>query len=106
MFTVDPDPKFTHDVKVRVPADGGFVDQTFKATFRVIPTDEMAGFDLTDRDSSTNFLRRAIVSMDGLVGADGKTAIPYSDVLRDQLLSVPYVRTALGITYFDAVAGS
>ncbi len=106
MFIVDPDPKFTHPVKVRVPVDGGFDDQSFKVTFRVIPTDQMKLYDLSDGESSAAFLKRAIVSMDDLVGTDGKTAVPYNDSIRDQLLSVAYVRAALGRTYFEAVAGA
>jgi len=103
MFVVDPDPQFTHAVKVKVPVDGGFKEQSFKATYRVIPTDEMAAFDLSDGVGSANFLRRALVSMDELVDAN-KEPLPYNDVLRDQLLLNPYVRRALAQTYFDAVA--
>ena len=106
MFTIDPDPKFTHVVKVRVPVDGGFAEQSFKATFRVIPAEEAATYDLSTGADSAAFLRRAIVSMDELVGADGQTTVPYSDALRDQLLAVSYVRSALGRTYFEAVAGA
>jgi hypothetical protein len=104
MFVIDPNPTFTHAVKVQVPVDGGFEEQSFKATFNVIPTEEVADFDLGNGEQSAAFLRRAIVSMDELVGKD-KQPVSYNDKLRDALLGQLYVRKALARTYFDAVAG-
>lgn len=105
MFVVDTNPTFTHTVKVKVPVDGGFDEQSFKATFNVIPTEEVADYDLGDGEGSTAFLRRAIVGMDELVDKD-KKPVPYNDKLRDALLGQLYVRKALARTYFDAVAGA
>ncbi|NML88346.1 hypothetical protein HHL26_04605 [Sphingobium sp. TB-6] len=105
MFIVDLDPQFTHAVKVKVPVDGGHKEETFKATFRVIPTDEMGQYDLSDGESSAVFLRRAIVSMSELVDRD-KEPLSYNDDLRDELLRRPYVRSALARTYFEAVTGA
>ncbi|WP_375292319.1 hypothetical protein [Sphingomonas melonis] len=102
MFKVVAEPQFTHPVKVLVPVDGGHETQTFKATFRVLPSDqEDAGHDLNTTAGSSSFLRDVLLSMSELEGENGP--IPYSDTLRDQLLKVPYVRTALARTYFDAV---
>lgn len=105
MFIVDTDPKFTHPVKVRVPVDGGFEEQSCKATFRVIPTEEAAEYDLTDGESSAAFLRRALVSLDDLVDRNNQP-VPYNDQLRDQLLSLSYFRAAVARTYFEAMAGA
>jgi len=105
MFVVDPDPQFTHTVKVKVPVDGGYEEQSCKATFRVIPTEEAATFDLTDGAESTEFLRRALVSLDDLVDGN-KQPVPYNDTLRDQLLSRAYFRTAVARTYFAAMTGA
>lgn len=103
MFIVEDDPQFTHTVKVRVPVDGGFEEQSCKATFRVIPADEAATFDLSDGASSTEFLKRALVALDELGDKNGKH-IPYNDALRDKLLGRQYFRVALARTYFDAVS--
>ena len=104
MFVVDLNPTFTHTVKVKVPVDGGFVDQTFRATFAVVPTDEAKNYDLGDGEGSTAFLRRAVTHMHDLVGLDDQP-VPYNERLRDTLLSQIYVRKALARTYFDAMAG-
>lgn len=104
-FVVDPNPTFTHVVKVKVPVDGGFKDQSFKATYSVIPTDEISQYDLGAGTGSKEFLQRAVTHMSDLVDKDGET-ISYSDELRDQLLGQLYVRKALARTYFEAVAGA
>lgn len=104
-FVVDFNPTFTHVVKVKVPVDGGFKDQSFKATYSVIPTDEISQYDLGGGTGSKEFLQRAVTHMSDLVDKDGET-ISYSDELRDQLLGQLYVRKALARTYFEAVAGA
>jgi hypothetical protein len=105
MFTLTKNPTFRHTVKVKVPVDGGFEDQSFEATYRVLTTDEFAKFDLGTAKGSTGFLRAAIVELGDLVGADGKP-LPYSDDVRDQVLAVAFVRQALARTYFEAVGGA
>tara|TARA_R110000868_G_scaffold230335_8_gene483497 strand:+ start:53 stop:385 length:333 start_codon:yes stop_codon:yes gene_type:complete len=106
MFVVKSNPTFTHTVKVKVPVDGGFSEQSFRATFNVVPVEEAAKFDLSDGAESKAFLVRAIASMDDLVGPDGKTKVEYSDALRDELLAWNYVRKALATAYFDAISGA
>jgi hypothetical protein len=104
MFKIAANPTFTHNVDVFVPTDGGHSKQSFKATFRVAPTaesDETAP-DLSTISGSTTFLRDVIVGMSELVGADDQP-LTYSDQVRDELLKLPYVRSALARTYFTAV---
>ncbi len=111
MFVYDPRPTFTHTVKVRVPVDGGFEDQDFKATFQVMPSDEVANYDLNKGEGSadilgaTDFLKKIVVGMSDLIGKDEKP-LPYNDQLRDALLRQLYVRNALVRTYFSAVSGA
>lgn len=102
MFKVSPNPTFTHQVKVSVPIDGGYREQTFKATFRVIAADDDER-DLNTAQGSTSFLKDAVVGMDDIVGEDDQP-LSYSDELRDQLLRLPFVRAALARTYFQAVS--
>lgn len=105
MFVVSEKPTFTHDVEVRVPTDGGFTDQKFKATFEVMPTETFAEYNMSDAASSTEFLRAVVKHMDELVDRDERP-VPYSDTMRDRLLNVPYLRSALARTYFKAVGGA
>lgn len=100
MFKVSATPTFTHTVTVCVPVDGGFREDKCKATFRVLPEDELGWGN--DSISQTESVRRILVSMDELEGADGKPLL-WSDELRDQLIAVPYVRAALVQTYVAAV---
>lgn len=104
MFIVSTSPQFTHTVEVLVPIDGGHEKQSFKATFRVMPAteDEESRHDLNTTVGSTTFLREAVVSMSELENAEGEQ-LEYSDKVRDQLLAVPYVRTALARAYFAAI---
>lgn len=105
MFIVDPNPSFTHKVTVQVPVDGGFEEQSFKATFAVIPAEEAASYDLSDGKSTSEFLRRIVTGMDELVDKDDKP-VPYNDALRDKLLGLPFMRMALSRAYFGGVAGA
>lgn len=105
MFIVDTDPQFTHPVKIKVPVDGGYLDQQFRARFRLIPVEEADTFDLADRVSTTAFLKRIVIELFDLVGADNQP-LSYSDKLRDKLLSNPIVRIALRDAYYGAVSGA
>lgn len=100
MFKVTSNPQFTHNVTVSVPVDGGFVDQTFKTTFRVLDAAQLSSDNSVD--SQIEDLRRVIVTMGDLVGEDDQP-MPYSDALRDQLISLPYVRLALLNAYVRGV---
>lgn len=104
MFKVTSEPQFTHTIKVMVPTDGGHMEQSFKATFRVIPIEDLAAEDDAEDKAAGQLrtLRKVIVSFGDLVGDDDQP-LPYSDALRDQLLEVPYVRIALLRTYLSAV---
>lgn len=103
MFKIIENPTFTHTVRVMVPIDGGHREETLKATYKVLTTDEVNGYDLSDSASSRDFLRTALVKLDDIADADGKP-IPYSDEVRDQVLALPYARIALGRGYFEAVS--
>lgn len=105
MFVLTTNPTFVHAVKVRVPIDGGFRDEDFRAKFRVIPTDEIAKFDLSEAAGSSDFLRAAIAETYDVVDAANQ-AVPYSDELRDQLINVPFVRAGFVSAYFDGVGAA
>ncbi len=103
MFTVTSQPTFTHTVKVLVPVDGGHQEQTLKVTYRVLASDtDEDEFDLNSTSGSTAFLKKAVVGLDDMVGADEKP-LPYSDGVRDQLIKLPYVRVAMARGYYEAI---
>lgn len=102
MFNIDARPEFTHPVTVLEPADAGHSEQTFQARFRVVDEDEAREINAVNTDGVKDFLRAAIVSLDDIVGKDGKP-IAYSAELRDRMLALPYVRLALMRTYTDAI---
>lgn len=105
MFKLDPEQTFRHKVVAKVPVDGGYRSDEFRATFRVVPVDKMAQFDLHDGPSSTEFLKHAVVHLDDVAGVDD-APIEYSDELRDQVIALPYARVALVRAYHEAVSGA
>lgn len=103
MFKVNVSPTFTRTVRVQIPTDGGHRQETLKATFRVLNTDEVEGFDLATTEGTSAFLCAVIESLDDIADANGEQ-IPYNNEVRDQVLKMPYVRLALSREYFEAVA--
>ena len=103
MFHFDPSPVFTHTVRVLVPIDNGHDEQTFDATFKVLPTDEFAVYDLSDGASSGEFVRKVLIGVADIQNSEGRD-VPWSDRLRDQLIALPFVRAALARTYLEAVS--
>jgi hypothetical protein len=87
---------------VNVPVDGGHREEVFKATFRVLDTDEAGTFDIGTPKGTTAFLRRAVIGLEDLQD-EQKRPIAYSDELRERLIRIPFVRQALLNTYLDAV---
>ncbi|WP_242415089.1 phage tail assembly chaperone [Sphingomonas panni] len=102
MFVADPNPTFTHEVTARVPVNGGYEEQKFKVTYRVLTDEQLGAFDLNDNGSAAAFLRQAVTGLDDIAGAD-KKALPYSDNLRDQIIGLPYARVPMVRGYFEAV---
>ena len=105
MSKTSTEPTFTHEVKARVPVDGGFQEERFKATFRVVDPDEAAKFDMMSIDGSTGFLKRVVVRLDDIGDAEGKP-LEWSDAVFDAVLRLPWARSALARTYFMAVSGA
>ncbi|MEX0841715.1 MAG: hypothetical protein WD039_05460 [Xanthobacteraceae bacterium] len=103
MFKISEKPTFTHVVKVLVPVDGGHREDTLRATYRVLPIDEVKKIDLDAADGATAFLRAVIEKLDDIADHDGN-AMVYSDELRDRVIALPYCRAALAQGYFDAVS--
>lgn len=105
MFKIADEPTFRHEVKARVPVDGGHREESFQATFRVLEPKEVDTFDLNTTDGSTAFLKRVIVQLHDIGDAEGKP-LEWADEVRDAVLRLPWARGALARAYFAAIAGA
>ena len=105
MFKIVQEPTFTHEVIAKVPVDGGFRDEKFKATFRVIDPEEAESFDLSKVEGSTNFLRRVIVRLSDIADAEG-APIEWNDEVFTAVVKLPWARGALARGYFGALTGA
>lgn len=105
MFKIAAEPTFRHEVSAKVPVDGGFETQKFKATFRVIAPEEIDGYDLAETKASSDFLRRVVVRLDEIAAADGEP-IEWNDAALEAVLRLPWARAALARGYFSAIAGA
>jgi len=100
MFTIVKHPTFRTTATIQVPTDDGIVPQSINVRFRIGADDDdvVEGYGLP-------FLRAIILSLDDLVDETG-SPVPYSDAIRDELLSRPFVRTGILRAYFDALSGA
>lgn len=98
MFRVTARPEFTRTVTVRSPEGDGLRSETFRATFRWLPTDEIETFDRDSADGIKDLLRAVVVRCDELVDDAGEL-LPWSDDLRETLFGWSHVRFALLLAY-------
>lgn len=105
MFKILSEPTFTHKVRISVPINGGYRDETVEATFRVVDPARLDSHDLRTTEGSTAFLKDVLVKLDDIADADGKP-LPWSDEVRDAVLCLPYARSALAAAYFKAMVGA
>lgn len=99
MFNITAQPEFSHVVAVLVPCDGGHREETLRARFRVVSTDET---DTSTMEGIEAFLKSVIVSLDELVDGGGEPVL-YNNAVRDQVLALPYARLALLRAYMTAI---
>ena len=101
MLKIARNPEFTHEVSVRVPVDGGFAEEKFRARFRMVPWNELCAVE-NDPEAQAQMV---LIGWEGIVD-DDDNPIPYSDAMRDQLLGMLFMRVAILRTYIDAVSGA
>ena len=103
MFKVAKNQTFARKVSVKTPVDGGFLPETLTCIYRLLTTDQMREVDLSTADGTRRFLVAVIDRIDDLAD-DNEQPLPYSDAVRDYLISLLHVRRALVDAYLDAVA--
>ncbi len=98
MLKITRCPEWTHEVTISVPVDGGFENQSCLVRFRLI--DETPG-----ETDPLSLARSVVVRMDDLADEAG-TALAWSDAVRDQVLALPFVQSAVLRGYYRSVAGA
>ncbi len=100
MFKVVTRPKFRHSVPIMVPIDGGHAEQTMAVTYQVARDQDET--QLNTSEGMIEFLKDVVISVSDIVNEEDEP-VPYNDALRDQLLSLPYVRVGWLRGYLAAV---
>lgn len=101
MFRVTNRPAFTRTVSVRTPEGDGLRTETFRATFRWLPSAEIESFDTDSAEGIKDLLRAVIIRCDELVDDDNEM-LPWDDALREAVLGWSHVRFALLLAYNSA----
>jgi len=109
MFKLAQSPSYKWSVKIELPVDGGkFEKATFDAEFKRISQSRINEL-RTDMDkpgySEMDLVKEVLVGWSGVVDADGNE-VPYSEGNRDQLLDIPTVAVAIGMAFFESLAGA
>lgn len=105
MFKVTKEPTFTHAVTARAPVDGGFEEQSFKATFRALDPEEADTFDLATMEGQTAFVKRIVVELHELTDAEDKP-LEWNNNVFAAVLRLPWARSALTRAYFAGISGA
>lgn len=105
MFKLATEPTFRHKLRASVPVNGGYQDEAFEATYRVLSVDKSSEFDLNTGEGTTAFLKAVLVELHDIADAHGNP-VDYSDEVRDAVLNLPYARAAIVRGYFDGIAGA
>lgn len=105
MLKLEQNPTFTRTVVARVPVDGGYCDEEFTATFKVVPLEKLKDFDTVSEEGTRVFLEAVIESLGDIADESGKQ-VPYSTELRDRVLGLAFCRTALAREYTKSITGA
>ena len=108
MFILQDEMRWTWPVTVKVPAAGGvFEEKRFTAGFRLVPEAEWEALG-ADVDGVVAQLRAAVTSVEGVAVQRGQNSpdMLTPDELKDALLAVPFIRTALMRAYVESLTGT
>ena len=95
-------PKFRHKVTASVPINGGYRDEVFEVTYQLASNPDA---DMSSDPMRDDFIRDVVVEMHDLVDDAGKE-LPWSDEVRDSVITLPWARLAILKGYFTAVTGA
>ena len=119
-FVLKQSSSYKWPVSFKLPVDGGkFEKQTFDAEFKRLPqarineiqTDVQTRIKAAERselvDTSVTDISIAnelIIGWEGVVDGDGD-AVTFCEAVKQQLLDIPTVASAIIVAYFDSLAG-
>ena len=96
---------FQREITVKVPVDGGFEKQTMKVTYNALPISETEELVNSEQADIKAYVQKMVNRIEDVADAEGKP-LEWNDGLRDQLLDVPFVFTAVLDGYKEAMAGA
>lgn len=102
MFKLIKNATFTHDVPVMVPVDEGYDELPLKVRFRVLPADELVQHDYLTAEGQETYCRAIVAGFPAVADDEGRT-LADDDVLRDQMIGMTFVRTAVMRAYGEAM---
>ena len=106
MFKLEKKDTFRWPVTVNVPRDGGtFASHQFTAEYKLLEQSKVDALIERFRNDDADFLNEILVGWDGVFDAEGNK-LDFNEDSKRQLLEIPYARTALVKTYFDAANGN
>ena len=100
-YNIDIEPIFTSTVKVTIPNGRGVRTEQFDATYRALDMTEIEELDMVSLNGRKDFLRKAIISIDGVVGKGGPIA--HSPELVERMIRRNWDHTALLAGYWEGV---
>lgn len=103
MFRIEKAKTVKWPTTVNIPRDGGRTTKaTFNATFKLLEQDEL---DAIMQDGGDREIGCAVLAdWEGVANADGEP-LAFSEEARDELMNIPYIRTAIVGAYFQCVSG-
>ena len=119
-FVLKQSNSYKWPVSFKLPVDGGkFEKQTFDAEFKRLPqarineiqTDVQTRIKAAERNelvdnniTDISIANELIIGWEGVVDSDGD-AVTFSETVKQQLLDIPTVASAIIVAYFDSLAG-
>lgn len=104
MFVLAKEATWIWPVQVRVPQEGGFVTQTFKARWRLV--EKARREELVRTEAGVDeLIRLSVTELLDIRDADG-APVPHSDALLETLLALPWCRRGLAEAMIEAWSGS
>lgn len=119
-FVLKQSSSYSWPVTVKLPADGGkFEKQTFDAQFKRLPqarineiqVDVQTRIKAAERNepleggiNDQSIADELLVGWEGVVDGDGD-AVTFSEAVKQQLLDIPTVASAIIVAYFESLAG-
>ena len=119
-FVLKQSSSYKWPVSFKLPVDGGkFEKQTFDAEFKRLPqarineiqTDVQTRIKAAERNelvdtsvTDISIANELIIGWEGVVDSDGD-AVTFCETVKQQLLDIPTVASAIIVAYFDSLAG-